>query len=183
MGRKQTEMLRGIVALVAALAACSSAPETSRPRVGDEVRAGNALEGVFEFGFVQLDFAHRQARFAGGPDGLEDCSDATYWCAFGPRDIRFAIPKRCADVERGVWTTNGIETRVANSQDGVVYLTTRNAPNLMLEYRIGQGVSAIFLDPARNALFGETVDDETVAWAASSRLYNAATEGRMAVCE
>lgn len=178
-----SDMLRGTVALLAALGACSSAPENIRSRAEEAVRAGSALDGVFKFGSVQLDFSHRQARFAGGPDGLQDCSNATYWCAFGPRDIRFAIPRRCADLERGVWTKEGIETRVANRQEGVVYLTTRNAPNLMLEYRMGQGVSAIFLDPARNELFGETVDDETIALAASSRMYNPATEGRMAICD
>lgn len=118
--------------------------------------------GVFVFGNLSLDFEKGQIRRGWKTGPLENCSDASYYCARS-EFLTVVLPKKCsADLRVGdAWKVAGVETRVVGTIDepvghlgtpgGVLYvLQTSGNPRVALIYRRSSGVLSLLSDPNKD---------------------------------
>lgn len=120
---------------------------------------------VFVFGAIVLDFDKKIERYAGRDSTLVDCSNEQYFCAYGWL-LHVVLPKRCAEFSAGRrWAHAGMTTEVLSSylsagaagvhsfaSETVYLLGNPKFRDVVYEYRVGSGVTAIYDGPTLDRL-------------------------------
>jgi hypothetical protein len=156
--------------------------------------------GMFAFGFLVADFGLGQEQgVQRGRQNLQDCSTEEYFCADGSF-FSLVLPRQCVALNEGSWSVGDIRSELLgrwssvseHSWDEYYFIGSPRQPKAVFAYRLGSGITSIYVDVTGERDFAEMARSGALARALDSRgsdrqnidrySYGLSTFDRMGIC-